>query len=300
ASPYTFELCDVLAGTHTIYALAVDQANARGYSATNSLTATNPADVTVIVPNGATWKYFDKGTDQGTGGVPWAELLFDDTGWSNGVAELGYGDNTNNNRPETTLIGYGPNGNTKYITTYFRKTFTVADPASFTHLTVRLLRDDGGIVYLNGSEVFRSYMTDGPITYTNFAGPAAAGPAAPDDGTFYVVTNIINTLLVGTNVLAVEIHQDAITSTDISFDLMLWGLGAATPKLAITPTDATHADVSWPFPSTGYLLESKADFDSAMWNLVMELDRPDASSHHVIVNTSSGNRFFRLRNPIGP
>jgi len=135
-SPFTYELCDVLAGTHTLYAVAVDQANARGYSATNSLTATNPADVTVIVPNGSTWKYFDKGTDQGTGGVPWAGLLFDDTGWSNGVAELGYGDN-GNNRPETTVIGYGPNANTKFITTYFRKSFAVGDPSGYTNLIVR-------------------------------------------------------------------------------------------------------------------------------------------------------------------
>ena len=260
-SPYTFELCDVLTGTHIIRAVAVDQANARGTNS-NTLTATNPADVTVIIPNGSTWKYFDKGTDQGTAGIPWAGLAFNDTGWSNGVAELGYGDASGNNRPETTVVGYGPNASTKYITTYFRKTFVLPNPATFTNLILRLLRDDGGIVYLNGTEVFRSYMTNGVVTSSTLAGPAATGPAVPDDGTFYQVTNISNTLLPGTNVIAVEIHQEAIASSDISFDLMVWAQ-PSSPKLNVVRTDPTHADLIWPASAAGYQLDSKNDLNAA-------------------------------------
>ena len=294
-SPYTYELCDVLVGTHTITAVAVDQGNLRGTNS-NTLIATNPADVTILIPNGSTWNYLDKGTDQGIGGVPWAGLAFDDSGWSNGVAELGYGDN-GNNRPETTIVSFGPNANSKYITTYFRKSFTVGDPSSFTNLIVRLLRDDGAIVYLNGAEIFRSYMTNGPVSYTNLAGLAGTGPAAPDDGTFYMVTNISNTLISGANVIAVEIHQDAINSSDISFDLMLWAQGPTGPRLTITRTDPTHVELSWPFPSAGYQLEFKNEFDQAAWSMETALDLPDASNHHVSVTSSSGRKFFRLHHP---
>jgi hypothetical protein len=116
----------------------------------------------------------------------------------------------------------------KYPTTYFRKTFNVADARAYANLIVRLLRDDGGIVYLNGVEVFRSYMTNGPVSYGTLAGPAGAGPQVEDDGTFYQVTNAHPLVLVnGLNIAAVEIHQESPVSSDISFDLMLWGQGFA-------------------------------------------------------------------------
>jgi len=297
-SPFAFYLCDVLAGIHTITAVAVDQAGARATNS-NTLTATNPSNVTVIIPNGSSWKYLDKGTDQGTGGIPWAGLAFDDSGWSNGVAELGYGDAAGNDRPETTVVSYGPNGNAKYITTYFRKSFVVASPSVFTNLIVRLLRDDGGIVYLNGAEVFRSNMTNGTVTYTNFAGPAATGPAAADDGTVYQVTNLSNTLIEGPNVIAVEIHQDALGSSDISFDLMLWGQQPNLPRLTITRTNVTHVDLTWPNPSTGYQLWYKDALENSAW--IQDTDDVAISGSdgawHAIINISSGKRFFRLQHP---
>ncbi len=176
------------------------------------------------------------------------------------MSELGYGDGVGR-RPETTVIGFGTNSANKYPTTYFRKTFTVADASAYANLIVRLLRDDGGIVYLNGVEVFRSYMTNGAVSYGTLAGLAGAGPQVEDDGTFYQVTNANPAVLVnGLNIVAVEIHQDDPASSDISFDLMLWGQG---PSLTITLISETQADVSWPFPSHGYALKSKADLDAA-------------------------------------
>ena len=101
----------------------------------------------------------------------------------------------------------------------------------------------------------------------------------------------------GDNLVAVEIHQDVGNSSDISFDLMIWGEGAAGPTLTIDHVDATHATISWPFPSTGYLLEFKTDLNAATWTLSTDADVPDASFHHVTVNSASGKKFFRLRKP---
>src|SRR4030095_11169209 len=106
------------------------------------------------------------------------------------------------------------------ITFYFRHMFTVADASAISGLVVRLLRDDGGVVYLNGVEVFRSNMPNGPIFFNTFTPTAVGGP----DETNYFVGNIPASLLVnGANLLAVEIHQAAITSSDVGFDLMLIG-----------------------------------------------------------------------------
>ena len=41
-------------------------------------------------------------------------------------------------------------------------------------MIVELLRDDGGIVYLNGVEIFRSNMPPGPVDYLTFAVYAVA------------------------------------------------------------------------------------------------------------------------------
>ncbi len=243
-SPYSFDLCDLTAGLHTIEGVAVDS---QGVRVTNSLaiSATNPPAISVIVSNGAAWTYLDNGTDQSNA---WQVLAFDDSGWSNGVAEFGYGDAPG--RPERTTVGFGGVANAKFATTYFRKAFDVANPAAFSGLTLNVLADDHFVVYLNGTQVFTD-MTNSVITFATYA-----LPAVPHDGTVYVSTNLpTSVLLVGTNLLAVEIHQDTTTSSDISFDLMLWGASAGGPSLRIVATDPAHAQVSWEADAIGYTLQ---------------------------------------------
>src|SRR5467141_1189505 len=77
----------------------------------------------VLVPAGSVWKYLDNGSDQGTA---WVAPSFDDSAWASGPAQLGYGDGD-----EATVVGFGPDPNNKYITTYFRRAFTVANPTAY-------------------------------------------------------------------------------------------------------------------------------------------------------------------------
>ncbi len=163
---------------------------------------------TVLIPSGATWKYLDDGSDQGTA---WRESAFEDSSWASGPAQLGYGDGD-----EATVVSYGPDPNWKYITTYFRHEFNVADPSQFPYAVIRLLRDDGAVVYVNGSEVVRSNMPIGVIDYETFASTAVAGS---DEDRFFPFYMDVGQLIPGTNCIAVEIHQSGRTSSDISFDL---------------------------------------------------------------------------------
>jgi hypothetical protein len=175
---------------------------------------------TVLVPRGSTWRYLDDGSDQGTA---WYQTDFDDSGWASGPAQLGYGDGD-----EATVVSFGSDPANKYITTYFRhslvlspvEAFDVADASIFESLTLRILRDDGAVVYLNGTEVFRTNMPGGTIDY----GTLAASTVGGSDESAFFVTGIDPSLLDdGPNVLAVEIHQAATASSDISFDLELRG-----------------------------------------------------------------------------
>lgn len=157
-------------------------------------------DVT-LVPAGTTWKYLDNGSNQGTA---WRPLSFDDSAWPSGPAQLGYGDGD-----EATALAYGPDANNKYITTYFRRVFTVADASVFSGLTLKLLRDDGAVVYLNGTEVWRSNMPAGGIGYQAVASVAVGGA---DESTWFQTTLSPALLVNGPNVLAVELHQSGGTS----------------------------------------------------------------------------------------
>jgi hypothetical protein len=167
---------------------------------------------TLLVPDGSTWMYLDDGSDQG---AAWREPEFDDSGWASGAGQLGYGDGD-----EATTVSYGGDAENKHITTYFRHSFDVVDASIFESLTLRVLRDDGAIVYLNGTEVLRTNMPGGDIGYETLAASTVYGG---DESTFFAAGVDTSVLSDGPNVLAVEIHQTAATSSDISFDLELRG-----------------------------------------------------------------------------
>src|SRR5205823_3532726 len=131
---------------------------------------------------------------------------------------------------EVTDVNGGPDSN-RVVTTYFRQVFPVAHPLAVTNLAVRLLRDAGGVVYLNGTEVFRSNMPSNDISSMTFA----LDEIAPGDESITFYTNAIDPvfLVAGSNVLSVEIHQFSPTNTDLNFDLALFGSLEAPPAVSI-------------------------------------------------------------------
>ena len=162
-----------------------------------------------LVSTGAIWKYLDDGSDQGTA---WSGTDFVDGGWDSGPAQLGYGDGD-----EATVVNGGPVGD-RFITTYFRHTFIVADPGSVAGLELRILRDDGAVIHLNGTEIIRTNMPGGEIDYQTLSATTIGGA---DELVFHAFPVSPGMLVPGDNLLAVEIHQRSSTSSDISFDLEL-------------------------------------------------------------------------------
>lgn len=153
------------------------------------------------------WKYHDLGEDLGSS---WKETAYDDSSWSAGAAELGYGDGD-----ESTVISYGSDEQDKHITTYFRNTFEYYGPQQSLKAMIKLRRDDGAIVYLNGQEMIRSNMPEGDIHYDTRALNNISGNAE-DQLNEYILEDIN---LEEVNVIAVEIHQINSSSGDLSFDL---------------------------------------------------------------------------------
>ena len=182
-----------------------------------------PAGV-ALVTFGESWRYLDEGTAPAT---TWSSRTgFDDTAWAQGRARLGYGGDA-----EATLIGYGAQASSRHITTWFRKRFSIADPSSIFSLLLRLVRDDGAVVFLNGTEILRSNLPAGTITPTTLATSDVAGLAEQE-----VVDAIVpaGLLVAGENVLAVELHQATASSTDVGMDAELLGLGNSEATFRFT------------------------------------------------------------------
>jgi len=229
------------------------------------------------VGSGATWQYLDDGT---LPDAAWSNTGFDDSGWSTGSAQLGYGDGD-----EATVIDFGPDANNKHITSYFRHNFNVDDPGKVIKLTLRMMRDDGAVVYINGTEVVRSNMPEGEITAATPAKSAIGGDAESQFYEFHLMPDVLQ---FGSNTIAVEVHQSDPSSSDLSFDLDLTAtisnitgtVPVTTADLTATPLSTKEIQLNWSDFATdevGYQVERS--IDGISWEILTWRLEADATSY---------------------
>ena len=178
----------------------------------------------VLIERGETWRYYDLGAEPAAvGGQTWKMPGFSDTAWPEGVAILGFAGTGSGNLPVTTTTRRYVNGvdGTQVTTTYFRREFTLDSAQGITGLKLDILRDDGVILYLNGTEIFRDNMPDGAISYGTVASSTIGSPGQSTYYTHILDATAASQLRAGNNVIAVELHQSNGTSTDLYFDLSL-------------------------------------------------------------------------------
>ncbi|MEQ8625341.1 MAG: DUF839 domain-containing protein [Vicingaceae bacterium] len=197
---------------------------------------------TFPIARGSSWKFEDSGNDLGTA---WTANNYNDSTWDFGDAVLGY------SNPNTTTLDFGTDANDKHITTYLRHTFNGDNTAQFDSLIFHVLRDDGVIVYINGTEAFRSNMPSGTVGFDTTASSAVGGA---DETTYYRFA-VANTLTSGLNTIAVELHQANATSSDLSFDMEVEG---KLPPLATTNYPIASGD-EWNY------LDNGVDLTSSNW-----------------------------------
>ncbi len=217
-------------GAHGLTAVATDSSGVSSTSAVvNIFVQTVAISSSTVVPANSIWSYLDTGVNLGTA---WTNLDFADAAWASGPAELGYGDGD-----EATIISFGPISTAKYITTYFRLRFVLSSVTDISRATLSVLRDDGAIAYLNGVEVYRGNM---PAS-VNYLTGALVALNPPEESTFYPTNVPPARFVVGTNILAVEVHQQSGTSSDVSFAATLEiGRMALGPAILIQPQPRTN------------------------------------------------------------
>jgi len=158
---------------------------------------------TQVIKDTDSWQYYDKGS---LDGKTWQSPSYSTTGWKSGAAPLGY----NNQNSVTTTLDWGTDSSNKRPTYYLRCQFNLSTaPNDQQTYSLTYTVDDGCIIYINGTEVHRNFMPEGNVTYSQFS--------TNSEGQQVTGTTTIDPTLLhkGSNVIAVEVHNNNASSTDI-------------------------------------------------------------------------------------
>lgn len=183
-----------------------------------------------LIGIGETWRYNESGTDLGAGWQSTAHPL-GAGGWFQGPALLG-SETSPAAMPEPLRTVFAPSADNSIITYYFESEFTLTSEqlANLSSLQLEHVIDDGAVFYINGIEVERYNLPAGPVTASTPASPGV--PNAIYQGPFELPTG---SLVVGSNRLSVEVHQQFGASSDIIFGAKLDAVLQTDPGIASQP-----------------------------------------------------------------
>jgi Chitobiase/beta-hexosaminidase C-terminal domain/CotH kinase protein/Lamin Tail Domain len=152
------------------------------------------------------WSYITPNSSTDTN---WRKLNFNDLSWKKGKGGIGYGDGD-----DSTIIS-------TVRAVYMRRKFTISDTSKIAKAIFNIDYDDGFVAYLNGIEIARNNLGVAGI-------PPGYDELAPQDHEaqmyelgqpdyFYLNDSLLRSAMrIGTNVLAVEVHNNTWFSSDLS------------------------------------------------------------------------------------
>jgi hypothetical protein len=292
-------------GTNFVQIELTNPTNAEltGLPLTYYATTGAPADQPLVIRGNTGWRYLNAVPTDGAGHTPlWPALdagsrtwtspdFVESASWSSGTAPLGWGTVDGITNATVFPTTFRP------VTCYFRKTFTIANPAQVKSLLLESLADDGASVYINGIRV-------SPITWGLDPGTSVGGTLYYDqlssrykdatsipEGTYDTLTlsgATLPTLLAApaVNVLAIEVHQQGLTSGDSAMDAKL--------TATFNPPNGTTAGIShsgsepyFYWLDSALILEMSSDLNQ--WSSHPELTSP------VPIKTNANRMFYRAK-----
>jgi len=279
------------------HVLRVTVSDAFGYSVSSAgrlFFVANP-----VLPLGSKWSY-SSATNLGSA---WRLPSFEDGLWPTGNGQFGFGDDD-----ETTWL-LGGSAEAPIVTYYFRTRLT-NEPGRFNYAEIKLLRDDGAVVYLNGQELGRFNLPAPPepilfdtlartnvgiYSFHSFPTNELGEPAVD------LLPVPVSAFASGTNVLAVEMHQSffvfAPERFDLSFDLALFAF-AYNPGAALSiEARNDRAILRWPDYLEAWALEQSTDLVN--WTPVTAFPGTVNGSFRVTLEIQA-HQFFRLRQVSAP
>lgn len=205
-----------------------------------------PAHWETVIDDGHVWRY-QVPTEEPP--ASWRGPGFDDSGWDEGPSGFGLGDNDDRTEFERGTLSV-----------FVRTTFTVDDPASVVKLLLDVDFDDGFVAFLNGVEIARANIDEDldPPAYddaaSGFTEPRLPRNQAP---LRFSEPAMLDLLVAGENVLAVQGHNSSASSSDMSLlPLLTLGLDHI-PAGANGPSAIIRDDL--PRPHTDFKLSSEGE-----------------------------------------
>ena len=216
-----------------------------------------PSDVNVIDAT-TVWKYLDDNTDpaNGLGSLTaWTTSDFNDGAWKSAAGSFGAkrGQLTEFDgfTPTVLLNQYKSDvPNEDVPTFFFRSTFEVENLSEITSITGTLYHDDAVAVYINGNKVLAVDMPAEEQENNLYYAGVSAG--APKEAKLELTKEQIQQYVKeGTNVIAVELHNDRKDSSDIYFEFKNLTLNYGEPEIEqksvnlTVGSDETSRNLTW-------------------------------------------------------
>jgi hypothetical protein len=215
--------------------------------AMGSANTSTPQTISLLAYTNA-WKFM---AVSNLDGVNWTASAFDDSVWPSGPGLLAF----ENNAAIAPLIltplaapGVATNNAAAGHAYYFRIKLNLTKALTVPTVNVSAYIDDGAVLYVNGAEAIRVRMATGTVTNLSFATNQPPGGDAINPDTFSLPSSLFG---VGTNTIAVEVHQNVPGSSDITFGLQMSATSITSSNaVALTTPGGSNsvAAVLPPFP----------------------------------------------------
>lgn len=160
-----------------------------------------------VIPLDANWRYFKGTAEASSPKDAWRETGFNDGAWPTGPAPFYYGETVAGGTLITDM-------RYNYSTLFLRRTFALANVEDIGSLTLRAAADDGFIAWVNGREIARYRVSVTDPSFNDFANSNAPEPV---EFASYLVANEPDWLVEGENVLAVQMFNVTLSSSDLQF-----------------------------------------------------------------------------------
>ncbi len=169
-----------------------------------------------VIDLGDNWNYIVPNQELPTN---WNSIDFDDSTWDTGISGFGYGDND-----DSTIVS-------NVMSVFIRTTFEVETPEDIEEVLLHMDYDDAFVAYINGTEIARANITsEGPPPFDqpadNYDHEAQMYQGNPPD--VFAISELEDVLLMGTNVLAIQVHNHSTGSSDLTAIPFL-SLGSSNP-----------------------------------------------------------------------
>lgn len=209
----------------------------------------------------SSWSFHARETPPAAG---WENPEFDDSDWSSGTGAFGY--EAPPTRSFATEVGYGDEKAAKHPTTYFRQSFTLPENSSIWSASLSYRVADGAIIFLNGKELVRDNLPQGPLSAHTPALAEVPAPVLPSEKSAAIPGD---QLKAGENVFAVALHRADPAGRDLYFDFSfrIDVLDHETGSFVRIGTEPAHRQ--WSFLDDGtFALPSwtSPGFDDGAWS----------------------------------